>query len=275
MSTYDIDAERTDEKPKSEYLSKKDFLRMGIGIVVLGIILWPAYVLLKQNAESHLCKSNVNQLYQAINLYASENNGRLPPVYVTTETDAPYVERGAAYAWVHLIDGYVKDNAAFTCPSADLTEGVPTRTSHSTTINLDYGMYAPLGGEPIDQIEDPDESIMLGETANMGAGKTFDPLPFKDGAGTVVPFDGFVIAFNDSNLLPTKQSQFVTRLAFDDTADGIFKPKGPSRHRDGIHFLTVSGHLRTLGPTAAEIHRTGTGDVTGLWAVPKARKFRN
>jgi hypothetical protein len=72
----------------------------------------------------------------------------------------------------------------------------------------------------------------------------------------------------------------MTRLAFGDSATGSFLKKGDSRHGNGIHFLSVSGTLRTLDPLAAIYsydpgHADNPANVNPMWQVPKARKFRN
>lgn len=274
MSAYDVELERTDEKAKSPYLTKKDIARLMLGIAIAMVLLYPVYVLLMGNAKKKMCSANFGQMYKAISLYAAENNDRLPPVYVTSETDAPLVEKNGAYTWVSLVDGFAKDPSVFTCPAAESGSGTKVYSSIKGSINLTYGMYAPLGGEPLDQIDDPHQSVLLAETNNMGAENTYDPLTFKDKSGQVVPYDGFIIGFDDSNSLPTAKTKKITRLAFPETANGDFKPKGLGRHRDGIHFVTADGRLKTRPPTAAN-YLDETGQVSPLWRLSKTRKFRN
>lgn len=264
--------ERTDEQPKSDYLTKGDLKKLGIAIVVLMVILSPVYILLKQDAEKTLCSRNLKQISTAIGLYASENNDRLPPVYVTAENNSPLIEDGAAYAWVHLVDGYVREGTNFFCPSSSQEQRALVHGSKGK-VEVTYGLYAPLGGEPLAQIADPDNTILIGETANSGAADTYNPVPFRDNSGNVVPFDAFLIGFNDSNELPTPSSQTVTRLAFPGTKNGQFEEGGRSRHNGGIHFISVSGRARFLGPEVARL-RMERGLPTGAWAVPRTRRFR-
>jgi len=282
MSSYDVELERTDEQPKSRYLTKKDAIRIVLGVLVLLILLYPVYVLLLKRAQKSICATNLKQISTAIGLYSEENGSRLPPTYVTYENLTPLVEKGGAYTWVNLVDGYVKDLKYFTCPSAEASEGVMVKTSSGGLVRLTYGMYAPLGGEPIDQVDNPDQAVLLGETSNMGQRRTYDPSPFKLASGSVVPYDGFLIGFNDSNQLPTDETRFVTRLAYYGTEGGIFKDGGDSRHCcipiersdsrtenvDVIHVLTVDGRSRALPPSAAVFKDNP------LWKIPKTRQFR-
>lgn len=267
----DLSEERTDENRRSDLVSKADVKKFLVGLVVVAVVLSPIFFYLRENAYRATCGKNLLQLYKGITLYAAENNDRLPPVYVTSQTDAPYIERGAANTWVQLIEGQTKESVSTVCQSAGAEDRVMVH-SESGSRGLTYGMFAPLGGEPMDLIDNPDQAVLLGETANMGASGTYDPMPFKDASGEVVPYDGFVIGFNDSNLLPTDASKAVTRLAFPDTADGQFKLDGRTRHRDGIQIVTASGRLRTIKPDMAYLKLGGAENP--LWKIAKTRRYR-
>lgn len=267
----DLSDERTDENRRSDLVSRGDIKKFAIGLAVVAIVLSPIFFYLRENAYRATCGKNLLQLYKGITLYAAENNDRLPPVYVTTDTDAPLVDGGAANTWVQLVEGQTKESVSTVCQSAGRQDPVQVH-GEAGVRGLTYGMYAPLGGEPMDLVDNPDQAVLLGETANMGASGTYDPLPFKDSAGAVVPYDGFIIGFDDSNLLPTEKSRSVTRLAFSDTANGEFKSDGSGRHRDGTHIVTASGRLRTIKPDMALLKLGGADNP--LWKLPKTRRYR-
>ena len=260
------DPSDVEERPRSAYMSRKEFRNLFIAVGVLAIALIPVFSMLKRRAERAGCSNNVAAIYKAMQLYSEQNNDYFPPAYVMAENGEPAIFDGHAYSWGNLIGPYMNARAKLRCPSATHEECVKIESiNEGEEAEMTYGLFAPRSGQPRNMVLDPTRSILSGETSNFGARDSFNPIPFKNVKGEKVPFDAFVIGFNDSPLLPTKQSSSVTRLAFYGATNGDFKENGECRHDGGIFFLNVEGSRLFLSPPAAKITRLGD-EIKDLWA---------
>lgn len=270
MSQAPQDLERTDEQPKSSYVSRKDVKVVLIALVVLAIVLSPVYFVLLENRHAFVCKRNIQALSKAISLYAAENNDRLPPVFVTADGITPYVEQdGGLYTWAYLVRPYMKSKDSFVCPKASPDECYLDHDSETgELLPVSYGMYMPLSGLPISSVPNPETAILLAETFSLGAQNSFNPHPFLDAFGKPVR-DGFAVTWNTGNETPLGKVESVTRLAYRDTKDGKFKKDGHTRHPEGNHYITVSGSAATLRPDAAIVEWDARQRrIVGRWAIP-------
>lgn len=282
QDAYDPSAPEGDSSGKNQYFSKRDIKMLGIILVVLGIILWPIYQYGKGQSEKSRCTQNVKAIYQALQQYSINHDDRLPPIYRTDVIGgtAPGLgEDGKVYTFASDVAGYMSRRASFTCPSADLSEAVPTESPEADLkINSTYGMYAPYGGYLSSVIPNPSETLILAETSNHGARGSYNPKPFIDVTGKEVPWDGFVIGWDNSNgkfgrdgssLVPDRGAKAVTRLAFRDSADGHFANSKPSRHDSGIHAISADGQLVLIKPKSANVNiQRSTGLPIGSWEAP-------
>lgn len=245
-------------------------------MAVLAVILSPVYFAMKEKSDAYLCKRNMRAISKAIQLYAAENNDRLPPAFVTADGITPFVENdGGLYTWAYLVHPHMPKDVSFKCPKAHEDECYKDHDSETGKLfPVSYGMYLPMGGMPMSSITDPESAILITETSSLGYENSFDPHPYKDEAGTPVK-DGFVITWDIGNLIPQDERvEAMTRLAYGDTKSGAFSEDGPSRHPDGNHFITVSGSAITLPPSAALVEwDSKRKKIVGRWAVPEAATF--
>jgi prepilin-type processing-associated H-X9-DG protein len=70
-------------------------------IMLIAGLLFPVFIQARQSARGAACRSNIQQLSQALHLYAQDNNGYFPP--------------GAA--WTAAAMPYCKNRTVFACPS--------------------------------------------------------------------------------------------------------------------------------------------------------------
>jgi hypothetical protein len=269
------DLERTDEQPKSQYLSRRDVKVFVIAVVVLAVALSPVYFVLKENSDAFLCKRNLRAISKAISLYAIENNDRLPPAFVTPDGVRAYVEgNGAVYTWANLVDAHMSRDASFKCPKASDEECfIDHDIETGALMPVSYGMYLPMSGMPLSSVPNPESAILITETSSLGYNDTLDPHPYFDINDQKVK-DGFVVTWDTGNKFPEGPVSSVTRLAFGDTKDGRFLKDGPTRHPGGNHFLTVAGSSITLKPTAASVEwDSKRRQITGRWAIPETAEF--
>ena len=262
------------EKPRgSQYISKRDMRVLAIAFVVLAILLIPVYQWGVRNAHKASCIRNMSAIAKAIEFYALDKDDRLPVAYYTQDWDSTAVSNsGFPRVWASDIAMYMNTRADFVCPAAGPDEVVTVEGNgawrNGEPIRLTYGMYTAMSAALRSTIERPESVIILAETANKGANRTFDPRP-------ITPADGFVIGWDDSNFMPTPETQKVTRLAFPGTQDGDFVENGPGRHDIGIHAISGMGARINLKPQQARVTISrSTGLPEGLWAVPPGARRR-
>jgi len=268
---YGVD-ERTDEKPKSAYLSRSELRFFVLFAVIAFVALIPAYYVLKAKAEQYECHVNLEQIGKAMELYAERNDDRLPPAYVTADNPgsglAPMLDdKGRPFTWAGLIKDEMNARATFVCPAASEDEIVDTQYDQKTDIPMSYGMFAPYSAYPENTIDNPAATVLVGETSNFGSQDTCDPVPFVDASGAVIRSDGFLIGFDKSNF-DGAHANYVTRLAYYDSKGGVFKKKGGARHEGGIYLLFADGHTEFLNPLAAQVTLSAQGIPGPPWTTP-------
>jgi hypothetical protein len=256
------DASEVDERPRSTHLSRKDVRVMMIVVGVLILLMIPIYSVFKAGRDKYLCKTNLGQMFKAMGIYLEQNNERYPPAFVVGENGEPNLFDGSPYTWMSLIHDGMGERYSFACPAAGEKEGISNLnpSAEKAPFRSHYGLYMPWSTYNSTLIVNESTSILVAETANGGAEETFNPNPFSNGV------DGMVIGWNDGNFEPTRETEYVTRLAFPRSKGGKFVKEGAGRHGKGIHVLFASGQLGFMNPTSAEVHRLGS-EITGNWAV--------
>jgi hypothetical protein len=272
--------DRTDEPSRSAYLSGKDLKWLTVGFVVLIALLTPIYLSMRERSYSHICVQNLQNIYKATQLYVADKGGSLPVTYIDFNTydegSVSLTSKGLAETWVTDIAPYLGTRSSFKCPAASdaenvrnfvLLENPKTRRQEAVERASSYGMYGAYSGYPTEMVDRPSETVLFADSSNRGANGTLDPLPFRTADGRVSPWDGFVIGWDTSNQFPTSDTKATTRLAYPNTAKGVFDKDGRNRHPSGNHFIFLDGHLETLNQTAGRVKMSG-GFPSGLWSVP-------
>lgn len=262
------DPSEVDERPRTSHLSKKELRNLLLVLVLLLIVLWPAYAVMKGNSERHLCAKNFQALATAMGLYLTDHADRFPPTHATATGDAPMVDdKGRPFTWCSVLEPYLTKRANFVCPSATEEEIVRSQAGRSSdTLRTAYGMFAPYGGYYTATVANLGQIILVAETSNYGARDTYDPQKFRGPEGEPIPQDGFVIGLDRE-----RDARAATRLAFPGTADGKFEEDGPARHSGGIWVLFGDLRLGLVKPSAAKVDRLG-GEIIGAWAIPPDRR---
>lgn len=261
------DASEVEERPRSAYLSRKDVRAFFIGGVIIVVLMIPIYMVFKSQRDRHLCKQNIGQIFKAIQLYAIINDNRFPPLYVEGQGREPNLFQGNdPFTWMSLVQSGMSARSSFVCPSADEVEMIENLhpDADKPPFKSAYGMYRPWSGYNSVMIVNPDTSVLIVETSNAGAANTYDPLSFSH------KIDGMAVGWNDDNFKATGLSEYVTRLAFPNSAGGRFLKDGEARHGEIIHAVTTSGRLLYLKPPAARVERlsskVGGSEIIGRWA---------
>ena len=274
--TFDPSAPEGDVRVGSQYMSKKDLKTILVILVVLGIALIPVYKMLEKNSEKARCVTNLQAIAGAINIYAEQYEGRFPPAFaVDPANQGPLLidkSKSMAYSWATAISPFMKARASLTCPSATPEENLLVWSHRPVDQNnledksrkfgqefSSYGMYLAYSGFPVDQVADPNQTVIIAESSNMGARGSLDPVKYMDEHGNPIPFDGIGLGWDNSNTAPNRDTKSITRLAF--------YANGDARHGQTIHALTASGALINLDQTTSVlINREGV--IHGCWSVP-------
>jgi prepilin-type processing-associated H-X9-DG protein len=276
MGQRPYEPDETEERPSSSYFSKKEVRVIFVALVLAALLASPVFIQLKRNRDKHVCKDNLLAIAKGIDLYANDNNDMLPPMYESAEEHpGPRMFRRGPITWISLISRYKESRrSSFECPTASESEVVLNEPlSGPDAIRSSYGMFGPRAAASRYAIASPSQSVLVSETSNRGASDTFDPVPFRDAEGNPLP-DGFCIGFDntnftwaDSNRATYAKSEYATRLAFPNTANGNFGQNARSRHDGGIHFLFVDLHIETRPPEFSQIRRLGGAgtEIVGAW----------
>lgn len=276
-------ADEPEGSGKSAYMSKGEMGKIFIVLAILIAILLPVYRHYRDEGERSLCKRNFQDVFKASTLYLAEWNDRYPPLYVVEpgESEAPFLDsKNRPYTWGSLLANYVRTPAkenpnepgmihAFQCPSAYADEIVWAQDPRTGKVGLPMttGMSAALAVQPNSRIKNPNSVVLFAETSNHGARDTYNPVPLKRNDGATVPYDGFLIGFDTSNVEALPGTRWATRLAFYGSGKGYFGPNALARHPDGNHFMFASGQLGRMPAGAAKVEMLGD-QPTGMWEEP-------
>ncbi|MCH7944938.1 MAG: hypothetical protein IIC73_02835 [Armatimonadetes bacterium] len=269
VGEYDPDEPDGSKRPWSQYMSRKDLRWIAIILVVLVIAATPVFKGMRDQRDKQVCASNIKAIYGSMMIYAALNDDRLPPLYDIGDNGAPMISDGKPLVWASLLGSGMTRRASFVCPSAEDSEKMPALGDDGqkrADIELTYGMYLPMGSQPHMNLQSPTTTALIVETSNNGAMGAFNPLPFRDLSGKVVPFDAFMVGFDDSNVEFTEDTRWVTRLALRGASDGESLKDAKPRHGAGIHMMYVDGHLGKLFGPDAEVDNVYP-DLGGKWRI--------
>lgn len=105
-------------------------------IAILAAILFPMFAKAKENARRTSCLGNFRSIYQAICMYADNNNGFIPIQPLALTADYSQQEKGFACLW-----NYVKTDKVFLCPNAR-----PIGSPGADLWEASYTTYFPARG---------------------------------------------------------------------------------------------------------------------------------
>jgi len=251
---YDVDAPEGSTGGGSAYFSKKDFRVLLVVIPVFFLIATPFWFGYKDKRDKQVCAANMRAVWGAMMEYSELNDSRLPPLYAVGENGAPMLSSGRPYVWASLLADYMNERHSFVCPSAADDEAMEALSAGISggTLRMTYGMFAPMGAFPHPLLRDPSNTALILETSNHGAQGSYNPLPYRDSSGAAVPFDGFCVAFDDSNSALTPASEWITRLAFRGSSNGYGTESKP-RHSVGLHIIYADSHRGYMKSDKAEV----------------------
>lgn len=91
-------------------------------IAVLAALLLPALREARDNAKRMVCVNNLRQIYLAMNAYAQDHDGYMPPTWGSTPGDAAMVNRDRiSTSWAYLIEEYHPLRVSWYCPASART----------------------------------------------------------------------------------------------------------------------------------------------------------
>ncbi|MEA3402648.1 MAG: DUF1559 domain-containing protein, partial [Armatimonadota bacterium] len=135
---------RTQERREAAKQRRPVFTLIELFVVVaivatLGAILFPVFARAREKARQASCQSNIKQLTLGTRMFAEDYDGRLP----------------AAATWRDDVMPYVKDEELFECPSDEID-------------NVTYALSPFVAGRNIEDIENPEETVMIYEVGEDG-----------------------------------------------------------------------------------------------------------
>ncbi len=266
-NSYDVDAPEGARPPAvTQHITIRDWKVIGLAAIVFFVVSIPLFKEFKGQRDRQVCKTNLKGIYMAMQQYATMNGDRFPPLYAIGDNMAPQLVDGKPYVWASTIAGLMNQRDSFLCPSSEDGEAMRAIGHEGHEIELTYGMYLAMGTKPYQMLSQPNATALIVETSNNGALDSYDPLPFTDSAGNVVPFDAFMAGYDDSNFELTEKSKWITRLAIRNAKAGYGAKDVHARHLKGIHVIYADGHLGTMLAPSAEVENIYP-DAEGMWRV--------
>jgi prepilin-type processing-associated H-X9-DG protein len=245
-------AESSEEEPEpnNQYLTKKDFKNIALGIAFVGALLFPVYMVLKGNSDQYNCLQNMKAISTAMLGYASNYDDRLPPTYARAQDSSlPRLdEKGRPFTWASTLVNLAGFDRRrnFVCPSAPGDAKMVAEGLDNADLPMTYGMYAGLDVANTRDIDDPGFAVLVTETSNGGSENSYDPHPITVN-GKVI--DSFLIGWADGDTNPPtdpKKVGNVTRLAFKNSKNGLKAGLAEGRHDVYLDVLFADGHARAL-----------------------------
>lgn len=272
MADTGFDPDAADDRPaRSTHITPREVKILGAVLILFAILAWPIYIALKEDSEKYQCGRNFGDMFKATGLYMADWSDRYPPAYATApgEREAPLLDASnRPFTWGSLIQRYARRPDTLLCPSAAREEAVRAQDPSTSARDLvmTYGLYVGVAGQPQAILKNPSTTVVISETADRGAGETFDPSPLRGVDGNPAP-DGFLIGYSNGNLEPDDSTFAVTRLAYRRSKSGRFTADLPARHRQVNHYLFADGSIALLNAEAARVKMLGA-DLTGYWERP-------
>jgi len=245
--------------PSNQYLTKKDFRRILLGLAIFVLICAPLYMKLNADRMRYICGQNFHAMSLALTTYTTDNNDCLPPTYVPEDnTRLPRLDDAdRPTTWASILStlgGFDVRKYSFSCPAADHSETMIAGGPGGADLKMAYGMYTGLNVAPMSHLTDSSRTVLITETANDGALKTYDPHPMSRDGKPIR--DGFLIGWATGDFDPPADNKApppsVTRVAIRDSPNGLtgslFKdgavPQG--RHEDSLYVIFADGHYQLV-----------------------------
>lgn len=139
-------------------------------IAILASILFPVFGQARERARAIACLNNLSQMGRAMQMYADDNNDRLPPA--EGQTGSPSwcgIVPGTTKADPRLsaIYSYIRSGEVFICPS----------DSYTDQFGVSYQMSQALSRMPTGQIDYPTQCVVLldsNDPSTSGQGRSQD-----------------------------------------------------------------------------------------------------
>lgn len=246
---------------RSEYVSKRDLILVIFLVAGLLLLFVPVYFKLLSDRNSNTCRKNLENLYEACQLYAQDHEERLPPSFYADGVGGAVIEQGYPITWAALIQNSVKSDSVYRClemKPEEVTQVLGFKGNKP--IDLTYGMNAAMSMMPINTLNSPSTTVLFAETLNAGASGSSDPFPMGKN-------DGFLIGYssgNDTDPTTIRAAETVTRLAFRKVGNDL-----STIHKSGSYAIMADGSYRSLKPEDAQVQRRSKREdgLIGLWST--------
>lgn len=254
------DASDEAESRGSDYFSKKDAKVVALALGMFLFFAIPGFYFLRMQTNLYFCKQRFMAISTALTSYETQNDNRLPPVYLPAENGMPAVDdKGRPLTWattlVNLagIDGY-DGSKSFMCTNATKSQAAITEGPDGGNLYMTFGMFTGVAMQPTSNFTDPGNAIVIAETSNGGTFGTFDPYPIRPNGPGTSPEDAYEIGFDSPSDLPVDgkfPGASVTRLAFGDSTQGLNEQVSDGRHGSGSMALFLDGHFGLINNFSA------------------------
>lgn len=139
---------------------------IGIIIVLVGLLV-PAFSRMRDTAMQTQCNSNLRQVYQVLQSYVQDNNGRYPLLYNSVENNVKYLNVWQYYLCTYVGKAQTWGNGQSLRTDPRSIFNCPVRTKDPTALKTSYAFNSFIWDLPWDRyamrVPNPAGIILLGE----------------------------------------------------------------------------------------------------------------
>jgi prepilin-type processing-associated H-X9-DG protein len=217
-------------------------------VTILVVIIFSTFAAARTRANSTQCSTQMNQIGQAMQLYAADYDGHMPPITTGEFTGNHGV---STMKWREMLQVYIQKPAFPVCPTAQISVSMQ---AHENSPNVSGYAYNGWLNKDV-KIRIPGERQSL-----HFEGVSDEVINFSALTVTVIEARAGIVARRS----PDVGKKLYGIWASDFTDEIAALPEGARRHSGGANYLFADGHVKWFRPENIGSNRNCDGIHPGF-----------